>query len=419
MGSRARLSLRHALALGALQGPTELLPVSSSAHTTLIPWLAGWPYPELDPELRKSFEVALHAGAAAALAIDMRAELIDSGRGLTGRRIAVIVLSLGAPVLAGYTLERPIERRLGGPRSIVAGLLAGSLAMVIAGCVPLEQPLQRRLSGPSTIAAGLRVEGVAMALAGHCGQCARSAPSGGRRPVRRPRARYRPGRRADPRRVAQRSDAHRGARTGVRARGRPDALLARRPAGHSRSERAEGVAIVARWSPRGSGSSARRGGRQRVPLHSSLPSGCCGEISAAGGTRARCCPTPPTAARSRPSHSYACAGRRIRADDDADPARHRARRPLPPGRADRTRRDVNRLPRVRHRARAAGGDQADASRDRDRLRSARALSARGARGRTAQPPARRQGDRRRRGAIAGERPTAIRATRTAGWGRPT
>ena len=71
------VSIREAVALGALQGPTELLPVSSSAHTTLIPWLAGWSYAELDPELRKSFEVALHAGAGAALAIDMRAELIE------------------------------------------------------------------------------------------------------------------------------------------------------------------------------------------------------------------------------------------------------------------------------------------------------------------------------------------------------
>ena len=57
------------MALGLLQGPTELLPVSSSAHTTLIPWLAGWPYARLDGERRKSFEVALHAGAGAALAI--------------------------------------------------------------------------------------------------------------------------------------------------------------------------------------------------------------------------------------------------------------------------------------------------------------------------------------------------------------
>src|ERR1700691_3977057 len=104
MPSRQRLAIREAIALGALQGPTELLPVSSSAHTTLIPWLAGWPYAPLDPELRKSFEVALHAGAAAALTIDMRAELISSARGLTARRIAVIALSLAPPALAGYTL---------------------------------------------------------------------------------------------------------------------------------------------------------------------------------------------------------------------------------------------------------------------------------------------------------------------------
>lgn len=132
VGSDGRISLGQAAALGVLQGPTELLPVSSSAHTTLVPWLAGWSYPELDPELRKSFEVALHAGAAAALALDMRAELIDSARGLGVRRATVIALSLAPPALAGYTLERTIERRLGGPRSILAGLLAGAVAMVVA-----------------------------------------------------------------------------------------------------------------------------------------------------------------------------------------------------------------------------------------------------------------------------------------------
>ena len=61
------LPARHALALGLLHGPAELLPVSSSGHTTLVPWLLGWPYPSLDPELRKAFEVALHAGTAAGL----------------------------------------------------------------------------------------------------------------------------------------------------------------------------------------------------------------------------------------------------------------------------------------------------------------------------------------------------------------
>jgi len=130
------LRLRHAIALGLAQGPTELLPVSSSAHTTLIPFLAGWPYGELDPELRKSLEVALHAGAGLALAIDMRRELVAETLSLDRRRAAVIALSLAPPAVAGYALEGFIERRLGGPRSIAASLTAGAVAMALADARP-------------------------------------------------------------------------------------------------------------------------------------------------------------------------------------------------------------------------------------------------------------------------------------------
>jgi undecaprenyl-diphosphatase len=142
------LGLRHALALGLLQGPTELLPVSSSGHTALIPWLAGWSHAELDAELRKSFEVALHAGAGAALAIDMRGELIEATRTLNRRRAAVIALSLAPPVLAGYLLERPIERRLGGPCSIAAGLAAGAVAMALADLRPAPGARREQDAGP-------------------------------------------------------------------------------------------------------------------------------------------------------------------------------------------------------------------------------------------------------------------------------
>jgi undecaprenyl-diphosphatase len=129
---RARLSLAHAVALGLAQGPTELLPVSSSAHTTLIPLLLDWPYGELDGEQRKSFEVALHAGAGIALAIDMRAELLAAARALDARRVVTIALSLLPAAIAGLVLGPSIERRLGGPRSIAAGLTAGSVAMALA-----------------------------------------------------------------------------------------------------------------------------------------------------------------------------------------------------------------------------------------------------------------------------------------------
>ena len=130
--SRARLPLRHAIALGLAQGPTELLPVSSSAHTALIPLLLDWPYGDLDGEQRKSFEVALHAGAGIALAIDMRTELLAAMRDLDGRRVLTIALSLLPAALAGLALGPLIERRLGGPRSIAAGLAAGSVAMAVA-----------------------------------------------------------------------------------------------------------------------------------------------------------------------------------------------------------------------------------------------------------------------------------------------
>jgi len=126
------LPLGQAVALGLLHGPAELLPVSSSGHITLIPWLGGWSYAELGPEQRKSFEVALHAGTAAALLITERGEVARALRELDARRVALIALSFAPPALAGYTLEHQIERRLGTPPTIAAGLLAGSVAMAWA-----------------------------------------------------------------------------------------------------------------------------------------------------------------------------------------------------------------------------------------------------------------------------------------------
>jgi undecaprenyl-diphosphatase len=126
------LPLRHALALGLLQGPAELLPVSSSAHTALIPRLAGWRYTRMDGEQRKAFEVALHAGAGVALAVHMRKQLWRDAASIDARQAQVIALALAPPALAGYALGRPIERHLGGPRSIAAGLAAGALAMAFA-----------------------------------------------------------------------------------------------------------------------------------------------------------------------------------------------------------------------------------------------------------------------------------------------
>jgi undecaprenyl-diphosphatase len=153
------LSLRHALALGVLHGPAELLPVSSSAHTTLVPWLLDWPYVELDAELRKAFEVALHAGTAVALLIGLRDEVAAAAHGFDRRRAVLVAGSFVPPAIVGYGLERPIEERLGTPPTIAVGLLLGAAALAAADAL---SP-QRRLRDEATV-----VDALALGLAQAC-----------------------------------------------------------------------------------------------------------------------------------------------------------------------------------------------------------------------------------------------------------
>ncbi|WP_053226926.1 undecaprenyl-diphosphate phosphatase [Solirubrobacter soli] len=111
------------VALGLIQGATELLPVSSSAHIAAVPQLLGWSVASWPPERRKELEVALHAGALLALAPALWRARPD---------LRTLALSLAPPVIAGYALERPIEERLGGPRGLAAGLLLGAAALTAA-----------------------------------------------------------------------------------------------------------------------------------------------------------------------------------------------------------------------------------------------------------------------------------------------
>jgi undecaprenyl-diphosphatase len=133
-----------AIALGLLQGPAELLPVSSSAHVGLLLDRLGVAGTE-----RKEVEVALHAGTALALALADRRPL----------RWPLLTAATAPPTLAGLALERPIETRLGTPRTIAAGLLAGSVAMVLADRKPA-----RRTTELAGVADGAWL-GVAQALA--------------------------------------------------------------------------------------------------------------------------------------------------------------------------------------------------------------------------------------------------------------
>ena len=133
------LPVWQAFVLGALHGPAELLPISSSGHIAVVPWLAGWDHSRLDDELRKSFEVALHTGTAAALLISLRREVDDAVHGLSPRRIVMIALSFAPPAFIGYRFERPIEKYLGTPPTVAAGLFVGAVAMALADRSPQER----------------------------------------------------------------------------------------------------------------------------------------------------------------------------------------------------------------------------------------------------------------------------------------
>ena len=97
------MPIYQAIILGIVQGLSEFLPISSSGHLLLVPWLAGWQ--ELDPSIKKSFDVALRVATprergAAGIVLELagREDLVaPSPRGLAIlRKGEALALSLRA-----------------------------------------------------------------------------------------------------------------------------------------------------------------------------------------------------------------------------------------------------------------------------------------------------------------------------------
>jgi undecaprenyl-diphosphatase len=142
---RGRLSVRQAVALGLIQGPAEVLPVSSSGHLVLIPALLDWPYARLSPDIRKAFEVALHTGAGAALALLLRDDVRAAIR--NPKRTALLA---GPAAGVAFALEDPIERHASSPRVAAIAQIAAGTALGATGRIP------KRGAWPLTGAKGAR-----------------------------------------------------------------------------------------------------------------------------------------------------------------------------------------------------------------------------------------------------------------------
>ena len=122
-----------------MQGPAELLPISSSGHLVLVPELLGWPYARLDPELRKAFEVAVHAGTSAALLVALRGEVAEAAGALDARRLLGTALAFAPPAAAGLLLEETIERRAGAARRVAVAQVLAGVALAVADLRPADR----------------------------------------------------------------------------------------------------------------------------------------------------------------------------------------------------------------------------------------------------------------------------------------
>jgi undecaprenyl-diphosphatase len=128
----------QAFVLGVVQGLTELLPISSSAHLILVPWGADWTYLEQHDRFNQTFDVALHLGTLVAVGAYFWSDVVRLVRAFVGsvgrrriqtsdERIAWFVLVATIPAgLAGLLGEDVIADNLGEPWQIAILLSAGA-----------------------------------------------------------------------------------------------------------------------------------------------------------------------------------------------------------------------------------------------------------------------------------------------------
>ncbi len=138
------MPILHAIVLGIVQGLSEFLPISSSGHLLIVPWLFGWEEFAARPELKETFDVALHVGTFVAVVAYFRRDLVSVGtaglRSLRHRRVEgpeerlawlLVVASLPAATV-GLVLDTLLAERTGGFVVIGLMLIVFGLVLLVA-----------------------------------------------------------------------------------------------------------------------------------------------------------------------------------------------------------------------------------------------------------------------------------------------
>ena len=142
------MPILHAIILGLVQGFSEFLPISSSGHLALVPWLFGWnDFADVTngASIEKAFDTALHLGTLVAVLLYLRTELIGYVReGIRivvspqradkqmGKRAWLFVASAIPAGIAGAIGQQWITDKLGTPVLIAVSLVFFGLLLLWA-----------------------------------------------------------------------------------------------------------------------------------------------------------------------------------------------------------------------------------------------------------------------------------------------
>lgn len=142
------MPILHAIILGLVQGLSEFLPISSSGHLILVPWLFGWDdFSGLEngESVKKAFDVSLHIGTLVAVVAYFRRDIVTYVReGLRlifnrekpttpdGRVAWLLVLATLPAAAVGAIFEAQIDTKLGEPWIIAVSLIVFGLLLAWA-----------------------------------------------------------------------------------------------------------------------------------------------------------------------------------------------------------------------------------------------------------------------------------------------